>query len=94
MELQIWKTSLSHIMLSKSQFILLMGLKKCISVLLTHVNTAETVSILLNDAYDGAYQDGLNASVKEKYKELIDKIISLSIQNSRLKNLLNLDEVK
>lgn len=55
---------------------------------------AETVSSLLNDAYNGAYQDGLSASLNERYKELVDNNISLSIQNSKLKSLLKIDENK
>lgn len=63
------------------------GVEEVIICTFGNDDIAKTVSALLNDAYNGAYQDGLNASLNDKYKELVDKIISLSIQNSRLKNL-------
>lgn len=50
---------------------------------------AETVSILLNDAYNGAYEDGLNTSLNEKYNKLVDEITSLSMHNIQLKHQLN-----
>ncbi len=70
------------------------GVEEILIYTFDHVAIAETVSILLNDAYNTAYQDGLTASLNEQYKELIDKNISLSIQNSKLKNLLNINEIK
>ncbi|WP_145410818.1 hypothetical protein [Paenibacillus xylanexedens] len=49
---------------------------------------ANMVSILLNEAYNHAYQDGLNASISTNYKELVNKILFLSIENRKLKDQL------
>ncbi|MBW4677805.1 MAG: hypothetical protein KME52_28555 [Desmonostoc geniculatum HA4340-LM1] len=38
-----------------------------------HKNTAKNVSTLLNKVYGQGYQDGLNASLNGKYKELVDQ---------------------
>jgi|GEM_PF-3812163 len=51
--------------------------------------TAEVVCKLLNDAYNGAYQDGYNASMNEKYSNLVEKVTSLKMQNYQLKKKLN-----
>lgn len=48
-------------------------------------NIAGAMSNLLNEAYNAAYQDGLNDSTKEQYKELVEQVKSLSIENLRLK---------
>lgn len=53
---------------------------------------AVIISTLLNDAYNTAYQDGLSSSLNNQYKELIQKTITLSIENSRLKKRLNIEE--
>lgn len=50
------------------------------------------ISTLLNDAYNTAYQDGLSSSLNNQHKDLIQKTIMLSIENSRLKKLLNIKE--
>lgn len=50
-------------------------------------NIAGVISNLLNEAYNAAYQDGLSDSTNEQYKELIDQVKSLSIENLRLKRL-------
>jgi hypothetical protein len=70
------------------------GVEEVIVYVFENDYIAETVSILLNDAYSAAYQDGLNASLNEQYKELSNKVLTLSIQNLRLKTLLNIDEEK
>jgi hypothetical protein len=57
-------------------------------------DTAKTMSELLNNAYNAAYQDGLNTSLNEHYKEILDKMLSLSIENSRLQILANKRGVK
>lgn len=49
-------------------------------------DVAERVCKLLNDSYKCAYQDGMNASLYEKHKELVDKVTSLTTQNMKLKN--------
>lgn len=53
-------------------------------------NQADVVSTLLNDAYNHAYHDGQNASINTNYKELIKMVISLSIENRKLKEKLKL----
>jgi hypothetical protein len=49
---------------------------------------AEVVCKLLNDTYKDAYQDGMNASLHEKHRELVDKVTSLTIQNMMLKRAI------
>lgn len=51
---------------------------------------ADLVSALLNDAYNHAYQDGLNASISANCKELVNKVMSLSVENKKLKEQLKL----
>lgn len=53
---------------------------------------AEKICSLLNDTYNAAYQDGLNASLNEQHKGLMSKVRSLSIENWQLKNKLKLLE--
>ncbi|OMF88607.1 hypothetical protein BK146_24610 [Paenibacillus sp. FSL R7-0333] len=51
---------------------------------------AQKVSSLLNNAYHAAYQDGLNAALSEQHKELLDKILALTIENDRNKKMMDL----
>lgn len=53
---------------------------------------ANAISNLLNEAYNAAYQDGLAASLSEVSRELNHKLITLSIENTRLKKLLKMNE--
>ncbi|MEK5034925.1 hypothetical protein MKY96_26070 [Paenibacillus sp. FSL R7-0302] len=55
-------------------------------------DTAGTICELLNSAYDSAYQDGLNASLSRHHKELLDKLLLLTMENSRMKNLMKMNE--
>ncbi|MFD2881088.1 hypothetical protein ACFTAO_42725 [Paenibacillus rhizoplanae] len=50
-------------------------------------DTAKATCELLNSGYDAAYQDGLNASLSEHHKELLNKLLLLTIENSRLKKI-------
>ncbi|MNW60926.1 hypothetical protein D3C74_389520 [compost metagenome] len=54
-------------------------------------NRADLVSALLNDAYNHAYQDGLNASINASHSELVNKVMSLSVENKKLKKQLKLE---
>ncbi|MNC14337.1 hypothetical protein D3C76_323640 [compost metagenome] len=51
---------------------------------------ADMICTLLNDAYKAAYEDGLNASLNDQYVDLNKKLMSLSIENTRLKKILNM----
>ncbi|CAM4518947.1 hypothetical protein [Paenibacillus typhae] len=53
---------------------------------------ADAIGNLLNEAYKAAYQDGLAASLSEESRELNHTLITLSIENTRLKKLLKMSE--
>ncbi|NOU80343.1 hypothetical protein GC101_15845 [Paenibacillus sp. LMG 31459] len=53
---------------------------------------ADTINTLLNETYSAAYRDGLVASQSEESREINHKLITLSIENTRLKKLLKMDE--
>ncbi|WP_379134416.1 hypothetical protein [Paenibacillus sp. sgz500958] len=55
-------------------------------------DAVEAICELLNSAYDSAYQDGLNASLSGHHKELLDKLLMLTMENSRLKSLIKMNE--
>jgi len=67
------------------------GVEEVVIYVFNTKDEADLVSNLLNDAYSHAYQDGLNASTNSIAEELRNIVLSLTIENQKLKRKLNMD---